>query len=84
MFQGHTFNSSTQDPSKIILSVLKHLSTKFGYYKSGDTFINLPINKTELANMCGLRRETLSRKITQLKMDGVIEVNKNFYKLIGM
>lgn len=84
VFQGHTFKSGSIDPNTKILSTLKHLSVKFGEYRNGNTYISLPITKTELANMCGLRRETLSRKLSQLQKDGKIEFNKNSYKLIGM
>jgi len=81
VFQGHTFNSSNTDLELRIINILKHLSTKFGYYKNGVMVVELPFNKTELANMVGLRRETLSRKLSSMQNDGLIEINKNIFKI---
>lgn len=84
VFQEHTFNSANSDISVKIINTLKHLSIKFGHNKNGDTYIEIPFNKTEFANMIGLRRETLSRKLRKMQDDGLIEINKNVYKINGM
>ena len=80
VFQGHTFNSSIIDVEQRILNTLNHLSKKFGYKEDGYTFVELPFSKTELANMVGLRRETLSRKLKVMQEDGILEVNKKIIK----
>lgn len=80
-FQWHTFNVGSIDAKQKILSTLEHFSTKFGVSKDGYTYIKLPINKTELANMCGLRRETLSRKLKAMKDAGLIDFKKNVYRI---
>ena len=41
----------------------------------------MPINKSELANLIGIRRETLSRKLTKMKEDKILDYNKNKFYL---
>ena len=84
VFQNQLFNFSNLDTDDKIMNVLTHLYNKFGYMKGKKHYIELPITKTDLANMVGLRRETLSRKLTSLQNDGVISVVKNKIEFKGM
>lgn len=84
VFQDHTFLSTNTDIEKRILHTLKHLSIKFGSRIKEGLRIVLPITKTELAEMVGLRRETLSRKLSKMEKDGLIKVEKNIYIIYSM
>lgn len=65
------------DSDERVLLVLKELYGRFGSIENGDKVINLPISKSDLANFIGLRRETLSRKLSALKKEGIIDIDKN-------
>lgn len=79
VFQDHTFLSTNTDVTERILATLHHLGKKFGTYKENGILITLPINKSELANMVGLRRETLSRKLSKMEQENLIKIEKNKY-----
>lgn len=83
-FQTQLFSSSNVDPEEKVIQILTHLYNKFGYMKNNKHFVKLPITKQELANMIGLRRETLSRKLSKLKKDNIIDVKKNIYEIKNM
>lgn len=80
LFQSQLFNSSNTDVEDRILLVLEYLSKKFGMLKDSEYTIKLPFPKTTLANIIGIRRETLSRRLTSMQNSGLIEINKNTYK----
>lgn len=84
VFQGHTFMSVNTSPEEKIIIILKHLSKKFGYKENGFLYVDIPITKTDLANMIGLRRETLSRKLSSMQKSGVLEIQKNIYKIASV
>lgn len=83
-FHTQLFSTSNIDPEEKIIQVLKHLYNKFGYMKNKRHYLKLPISKTELAQMIGLRRETLSRKLTLLKNNNIIAIEKNIYEFLDM
>ena len=83
-FYTQLFSTSNIDPEEKIIQVLKHLYKKFGYMKNKRHYVKLPISKTELAQMIGLRRETLSRKLTLLKQMEIIDIEKNIYEIKDM
>lgn len=80
LFQSQLFNSSNSDVEERILLILEFLSKKFGKVVNNIHTLKLPFSKTTLANIIGIRRETLSRKLTSMQKDGLIEIEKNTYK----
>lgn len=84
LFQGHMFNSANTEPEAQVLNIIRHLSEKFGRKVNDEIHVDLPINKTELANMVGLRRETLSRKLKLLQDNGKLKIIKNKYIIESM
>ncbi len=56
-----------------IASLLLEFKDTYGKKHGGYLEITLPLSREGLANYLGLARETLSRKMTQLEEDGIIE-----------
>jgi len=79
LFQSQLFNSTNYDTEDKILNVLIYLSKKFGSIENGRHIINLPFSKTTLANIIGIRRETLSRKLSKMQDENVLSIEKNKY-----
>lgn len=52
--------------------VLLEMAEKYGVKGSDGITIKLPLNREELASYAGLTRETLSRKLSTLEKDGII------------
>ncbi|WP_168169695.1 Crp/Fnr family transcriptional regulator [Candidatus Izimaplasma bacterium ZiA1] len=84
VFQNQMFNFSSHESNDLVLNVLTHLYNKFGYYKDKRHFLKLPISKTDLASMAGLRRETFSRKLSELNNRKIIKVEKNIIEFLNM
>lgn len=82
IFQNHTFLSTNTDIEDRVIQTLTHLSKKFGTRSKETIEVTLPISKTELANMVGLRRETLSRKLSKMVEEGYLIIDKNKYTII--
>lgn len=61
---------------------LSELQRKFGYTKAGSKFLELPVTKTDLASMLGIRRETLSRKMSELEKNNIIKMYGNTIKFL--
>ena len=62
-----------------LLSALIKLSERFGVMtKEGFTKIEIPLTHEMIADIVGTSRETISRKISELKKSGKIEVRKKF------
>ena len=81
MFQDKLFQTSNIDTEDKILATLRILAKKFGIIKDdGLIEMKLPFSKTELANIVGIRRETLSRKLSEMQENKIIQINKNIYK----
>ena len=80
LFQSQLFNSSNSDIEERILLILEFLSNKFGKQSNNIHTLILPFPKTTLANIIGIRRETLSRKLSSMQKAGVIQIDKNIYK----
>lgn len=84
VFQNQLFNFTNLDIEDKILNILKHLQQKFGYSKDNRYFLILPITKTDIASMIGLRRETLSRKLAKMQNDKILKIDKNLYEFLSM
>ncbi|MGG5461553.1 Crp/Fnr family transcriptional regulator [Clostridium sp. B9] len=72
---AHTL--ATNDVQVRIAYMLKEFKEKYGKIENGDTYIDLPINREEMANYCGITRETMSRKLSKFEHQGIIEVRGN-------
>lgn len=84
VFQKQLFDFSGQDINENIMNLLHYLFKKFGYKQDNKSFLRLPISKIDLANMLGLRRETLSRKLKDLHDNGVIIIKQNLIEFVSM
>lgn len=80
VLQAQLYNSINDDVEEKIIAVLKYLSTKFGKRAINTFSIDLPFSKTVLSSIIGIRRETLSRKLTAMQNQGIITVRGNTYK----
>lgn len=67
-------NLSNNNPEARICYMLIEFSEKYGKEKNGEIEINLPLNREEMANYCGIARETLSRKLSLLEKENVIKI----------
>jgi len=84
VFQQQLIEASNQNTEEKILNTLKFLYRKFGV-KNKDTYqLYLPITKTDLASIIGIRRETLSRKLSNLEKNKVLNIKKNMYEFFCM
>ncbi|MCF7925991.1 MAG: Crp/Fnr family transcriptional regulator [Candidatus Izimaplasma sp.] len=81
LFQDHLFQLSNASTDDKIIGVLTHLAQQLGTFKDDIYTVDIPLNQTDLANIINVRRETLSRKLTELKKQEKITIDKNTYKL---
>jgi CRP/FNR family transcriptional regulator len=58
-------------------SVLLEFADKYGKTNPKGTMIELPLSREGIANYIGLTRETVSRKLSLLQEDGVLEMVGN-------
>lgn len=80
-FQNNLVNSASIDTFERIINTLKALYEKFGYQENNQQVIDLPFSKTVLANIIGIRRETLSRSLKTLQEREIVFFEKNKYIL---
>lgn len=72
--QNLTSNLSNNNPELKIACMLLEFADKYGQEVNGKVEIKLPLNREEMANYCGIARETLSRKLSLLEKEGMIEI----------
>ncbi|MFA6627436.1 MAG: Crp/Fnr family transcriptional regulator [Bacilli bacterium] len=72
-------NNDTEDK---IINILQNLHKKFGYSLESPKLMVLPFSKTVLADIIGIRRETLSRHLSLMETKGILKVEKNRYILL--
>jgi len=60
-----------------VSSVLLEFADKYGKPHPRGIMIELPLSREGIANYIGLTRETVSRKMSLLQDEGVIEMNGN-------
>lgn len=80
-FQNYLVQSANTDVKQKILDTLLTLFEKFGYKENKLYYLDLPFSKTVLANLIGIRRETLSRYLSRLQAEEILKVIKNKYIL---
>lgn len=72
-----TSNLSNNNPELRISCMLLEFAEKYGQEVNEKVEITLPLNREEMANYCGIARETLSRKLTLLENEGCISIVGN-------
>lgn len=76
---------TAKDVDSRIATLLLNLAEQFGIQKQGHIEIPLKLTREEMANLIGLTRETVSRKLSQFQSDGLIElVDSRTIRLINM
>lgn len=68
---------STKDIEARIAGLLISFSRDFGKSEEGNMVIDNPLSREEMANYIGVTRETISRKLTSMQDDGIIELVGN-------
>jgi CRP-like cAMP-binding protein len=81
LFHHQMLVSANTDIKEKIIMILKNFSYKFGQIEEKKLVIQLPFSKTILANIINIRRETLSRYLSLLSQENILEVQKNTYYL---
>lgn len=78
-FQHQITQSANQNTETKIMEMLRNLNQKFGKIQGDKCYLTLPFSKTVLANLIGIRRETLSRHFTTMQKKSIIQIHKNQY-----
>jgi len=60
-----------------VAALLSYLAAKMGEESSGKTRLDLPLTSQEIADMCGLTRETASMQLQRMKKEGLISGRRN-------
>lgn len=68
---------STKDIEARIAGLLISFSKNFGNKVEDKIIINTPLSREEMANYIGITRETISRKLTNMQDEGIIELVGN-------
>jgi CRP/FNR family transcriptional regulator len=68
---------STKDIETRIATILKNFAREFGKEEAKGIVIEMPLSREEMANYIGVTRETMSRKLTSMEDDGIIELVGN-------
>ncbi len=80
-FQNYLVQSASLQSKDKIINTFNSLFEKFGYVYDNQHILELPFSKTVLANLVGIKRETLSRNLAQLQAENIIKFEKNTYIL---
>jgi CRP/FNR family transcriptional regulator len=68
---------STKDIEVRIGGLLRGFAKDFGREEKDGIVIDLPLSREEMANYIGVTRETMSRKLTAMEEEGIIELVGN-------
>lgn len=68
---------STRDIEARIAGILKNFARDFGENQKDGIIIDMPLSREEMANYIGVTRETMSRKLTSMEDEGLIELVGN-------
>lgn len=68
---------ATKDVEARIASMLLEFSEKYGKLVDDNIHIELPINREDMANYCGVTRETISRKLSKFESEDIINLKGN-------
>lgn len=64
---------AAQNARQKVVSLFEYLGHKAGVEKDGKIRLKIPLTSRQIAEMCGITRETASMQLTRLKKDGAIE-----------
>lgn len=67
-------NLATNDAEVRIAYMILEFGEKYGVQSKEGLKIKLPVNREEMANYCGVTRETISRKLTKFEELGIIKL----------
>lgn len=73
---------STKDVEARIAALLLSFIKNFGSETEDGILVDLPLNREEMGNYIGITRETISRKLTSMQDEGIIELIGNKKLLI--
>ncbi|GAB4185649.1 MAG: Crp/Fnr family transcriptional regulator [Thermoflexibacter sp.] len=68
---------NTNTPEDRILTIIDYFKQKIPFEKRGDGFYEVPFTRQLLADMAGLRVETVIKKITELAESGFLEIRQH-------
>lgn len=78
VLSGRSFHTSAKSARGRILSYLNTLALQ----KHSNEF-DIPFDRQQLANYLNLERTNMSKELTKMKNDGIIEYRKNHFRLLG-
>lgn len=74
---------STATVAERVATTLVRLADKFGHERAGgDRLIQLPLSRADLAGMTGSTPESVSRVMSQLRKDGIIESGRRWTSVL--
>ncbi|MDU2665092.1 MAG: Crp/Fnr family transcriptional regulator, partial [Clostridium perfringens] len=68
---------ATRDVEARLATVLIEFMNKYGQKKEEGIYISLPLNREQIANYCGITRETVSRRLSKFDKLGIIKLQGN-------
>jgi CRP/FNR family transcriptional regulator len=68
---------SAQSSRQKVAALLNYLADKTGETLNGKTRLNLPLTSQDIADMCGLTRETASMQLQRMKKESIISGRRN-------
>jgi CRP/FNR family transcriptional regulator, anaerobic regulatory protein len=68
---------SAQSARQKVAALLNYLASKTGEESNGKTRLSLPLTSQDIADMCGLTRETASVQLQRLKQEGLATGRRN-------
>lgn len=68
---------ATRDVEARLAIVLLEFMNKYGENREEGVYIKLPLNREQIANYCGITRETVSRRLSKFDKIGIIELKGN-------
>jgi CRP/FNR family transcriptional regulator, cyclic AMP receptor protein len=68
---------ASKNTNSRVARLLLTLAKDHGEKNQTGYVIDLPVSRTEMANMIGTSRETVTRALSQIKQEGFIEIKKN-------
>lgn len=68
---------ASQNTNSRVARLLLTLAKDHGHKAEDSYIIDLPVSRTEMANMIGTSRETVTRVLSSLKKDQIIDIKKN-------
>ncbi len=73
---------STATATQRVAATLLRLANKFGQPHQGGTLIQIPLTRADLAGMSGTTTETVSRVMSALRTDGIIESGRRWTAIL--